>query len=151
MPRQSLVITIPWAEPDALAPDVMRKVQAALQDNMHCPLLVNAATACGRTFITVWNPQSQQWVAQELTDVAAIPPEIILSQLPRLAAVAPTCLQLPVADLPSLSTHPWRAGWVRFMRWLAGQNLVLKYVLLGHIAVLLAMRTHHSSSTASVV
>ncbi|KAL6764929.1 hypothetical protein V8C86DRAFT_1217432 [Haematococcus lacustris] len=27
----------------------------------------------------------------------------------------------------------------RFMRWLAGQNLVLKYVLLGHMAVLLAM------------
>ncbi|KAL6764930.1 hypothetical protein V8C86DRAFT_2465959 [Haematococcus lacustris] len=47
MPRQSLVITIPWAGPDALAPDAMRKVQASLQDNMHCPLLVTAATARG--------------------------------------------------------------------------------------------------------
>ncbi|KAJ9506392.1 hypothetical protein QJQ45_019479 [Haematococcus lacustris] len=62
--------------------------------------------ACGRTFVTVWEPLSQQWVAQELADVAEAPPDIILSLLPRLAAVAPTCLQLPAADLPFLSTHP---------------------------------------------
>eukprot|EP00983_Pelagomonas_calceolata_P110488 1159675-Pelagomonas_calceolata.AAC.5 len=49
--------------------------------------------ACGRTFITTWNQQSQQWGTRELPqdhDGLSLP-----HLLPKIVEVTPSCLLLP--------------------------------------------------------